>query len=267
MPKAVKVRVISLKSATDRRIRVESELNKLGIDFTFFDAFRGNCPTTSKPYTEEEQRSIYRFKAYFGRAWQLNSAEIGCATSHLAVLEEFINEGEQWLCVLEDDIRVKDPDTLIEILCKPEKFIPNANFAYLGAFRRTNCQSRLTSIKYRVKAVVKMACIGFKITGSQHDNLLHIYQSIAENIGHAKVNSDSDIFLSAGMHDGAHAYIINKTAAKVILQWNRNVAFSADETLNFLSFSGLLNMVLPKKEVVAQDTSLPSQLNHLIHLR
>ena len=96
----MKIKVISLESATDRRSSIERQFRRLDTKFDFFDAV---TPETSAihihGYDEQE------FITNCGRA--ATDAEIACYASHLALWRRCVEENESFL-ILEDDAHLDE---------------------------------------------------------------------------------------------------------------------------------------------------------------
>jgi glycosyl transferase family 25 len=86
-----------LKSSTARRQQIDARLQNLGIDYHFFDAIDGHLLSA-----KELERLAPPSSLLFDRS--LTSGEIGCATSHFAVIRQFVGEEYDFACVLEDDV-------------------------------------------------------------------------------------------------------------------------------------------------------------------
>lgn len=93
----VPVVVLNLKSSTARRQQIDARLQNLGIDYHFFDAIDGRLLSA-----KELERLAPPSSLLFDRS--LTSGEIGCATSHFAVIRQFVSEEYDFACVLEDDV-------------------------------------------------------------------------------------------------------------------------------------------------------------------
>ena len=93
----VPVVVLNLKSSTVRRQQIDARLQNLGIDYHFFDAIDGHLLSA-----KELERLAPPSSLLFDRS--LTSGEIGCATSHFAVIRQFVGEEYDFACVLEDDV-------------------------------------------------------------------------------------------------------------------------------------------------------------------
>jgi len=93
----VPVVVLNLKSSTARRQQIDARLENLGIDYHFFDAIDGRLLSG-----KELERLAPPSSLLFDRS--LTLGEIGCATSHFAVIHQFAGEDNDFVCVLEDDV-------------------------------------------------------------------------------------------------------------------------------------------------------------------
>jgi glycosyl transferase family 25 len=93
--------VISLKSSTDRRARIQNELEALGFAFRFVDGIdlRNTDIRNHSDYDGERRR------LYFGR--DLEPGELGCLLSHREVYRIMVNENIPRALVLEDDARLE----------------------------------------------------------------------------------------------------------------------------------------------------------------
>ena len=116
----MRIAVISLKTAEDRRHSVSEQLNRLGLDFEFFDALDASTPIPS------------HFVEFDARAYSLNSqrnplpGEIGCYASHLSLWKRCATSGEPML-ILEDDFEALpgfvEAIPVIELLLAEHDFI------------------------------------------------------------------------------------------------------------------------------------------------
>ncbi len=106
--------VISLKDATERRKLMAQQLEKLGIEFEFLDAFWG-----ADYYDDEKFFSKQLSKHYEKRL--LSPGEVGCALSHLAIYKKIIEENIPYALIFEDDA-VISPD-ILKVLPEIEKNI------------------------------------------------------------------------------------------------------------------------------------------------
>jgi glycosyl transferase family 25 len=93
----IPVVVLNLKSSTARRQQIDARLENLGIDYHFFDAIDGRLLSA-----KELERLAPPSSLLFDRS--LTPGEIGCATSHFAVIHQFAGEDNDFVCVLEDDV-------------------------------------------------------------------------------------------------------------------------------------------------------------------
>lgn len=94
----MRVFVISLERARQRREHVANQLGRLGMRFEFFDAVDGAS------LSEDGVRSVYSDERARQTFWgPLNRGEIGCALSHIAIWKTIVAEQVAHALVLEDD--------------------------------------------------------------------------------------------------------------------------------------------------------------------
>ena len=104
--------VISLKSSTDRRARIQGELEALGFAFRFVDGIDlRDTDIRNHPDYDGARRRMY-----FGR--DLEPGELGCLLSHREVYRRIVDEEIPCALVLEDDARLEAdlPQVLISII-------------------------------------------------------------------------------------------------------------------------------------------------------
>ena len=95
--------VINLPEVTDRAARITRHLGRLGVDFSFIEASRGDALSS----TELEARvDVPVLEDRIGRP--VSAPEIGCALSHRDALTRLIESGERCAVILEDDARLAD---------------------------------------------------------------------------------------------------------------------------------------------------------------
>lgn len=111
----VKVFVISLKSSIERRGRILSRLEQLGMECEFVDGIDlRNADIFCHPRYDGEKRRLY-----FGR--DLQPGELGCLLSHRMVYEIMVARAVPHALVLEDDAGLEDdlPDVLDQLIQSP----------------------------------------------------------------------------------------------------------------------------------------------------
>lgn len=86
-----KIYVLSLKRNIDRRILIAERLNKVGIDFEFFDACDGQV---LNHLWKKLDNSHFTTQNY-----------VACSISHLSIYNDAISRGFNRVLILEDDIK------------------------------------------------------------------------------------------------------------------------------------------------------------------
>jgi glycosyl transferase family 25 len=97
----MKVFVISLKRAKERRAAAAQQLQRAGVDFCFFDAVDGADSVGA--YSKRIHRRLFRLNALRDPL----ASEIGCYASHLALWRKCM-ELQAPILVLEDDFQLED---------------------------------------------------------------------------------------------------------------------------------------------------------------
>lgn len=94
-PFNLKIVVISLKRATDRRVAVEKQFSGMNLDWEFLDATDGyQYQPSAKEY---DAKKVQKLQGY-----QITPAEIGCFVSHRSAWEMCLSEQRPTL-IFEDD--------------------------------------------------------------------------------------------------------------------------------------------------------------------
>lgn len=103
---------ISDKNNVPRREHVQEQCDKIGLEPIFFDAIMGK-------ELSKEELSMVTCENNF-----LTESEIGCALSHIGVLNRFLSTDEKSVVVFEDDIVFSEYLTL-DMLQKLKAFVEN----------------------------------------------------------------------------------------------------------------------------------------------
>ena len=93
----MKIFIISLKHALDRRQAIAKELDGLGIQFEFVDAVVG----ADIDLYDAKVINLAKIQKFLGR--NITNGEIGCALSHASIYQKMIDEKISDAIVLEDD--------------------------------------------------------------------------------------------------------------------------------------------------------------------
>jgi len=93
----VKIAVINLEDAAERRRSVSAALGALGLAFELRRAVDGRRLTP-------EQEALVDYAAIRRDGWPVKAGALGCWLSHRALLEEMVRDGPEVMAVLEDDI-------------------------------------------------------------------------------------------------------------------------------------------------------------------
>lgn len=123
---ALRVLVITLPDAQERREQIRQLLTALGLPFEFFPGVDGRAfDVAAHPAYDSARR-----RRAFGR--DLTSGEIGCLLSHRAVYEKMLAESLDEVLVLEDDVLL-GPDFLRVLAALRDCPVPYDMVRFLGA--------------------------------------------------------------------------------------------------------------------------------------
>lgn len=108
----MKIHVISLANAHQRRQHITQEFGKHGVDFEFFDAITpSQVPLLAQKFSINIQNS------------ELTSGELACLFSHVSLWQKAKDENIEHLAVFEDDVYLGENTKLF---LGNESWIPNA---------------------------------------------------------------------------------------------------------------------------------------------
>lgn len=128
----MKIYVINLPRASDRRAHIVSSLNKFNVEYEIFSAVDGNKDPS---YRERFYSSQLRMLCY---ARPLSNSQIGCFASHYELWKKCI-ELDQPILVLEDDIELASNfDALIQFAA--QKIERYRYIRLWGVFERPSSQ-------------------------------------------------------------------------------------------------------------------------------
>lgn len=211
--------VINLPKDTDRRIFMETQLQKVGISYDIMEAVLGTSDKVSYEYDDVIA------KKENGKS--LSLGERGCAISHKMIYEKIVSDHIPYALILEDDAVL--PENFKSVV---EHEIANRNkkwdmllFEYLP-----------TGIVY-VKAWIKGSWINSKknplfflyaLCKAPYMVFITLYETIQKSF--AKKNPGPRIFLRPLYH--ASAYILTEEGARKMLKLTSPVRFSADRLPN-----------------------------------
>ncbi|AFJ48926.1 glycosyltransferase family 25 protein [Shimwellia blattae] len=94
---SIPVYVVSLKRDVARRDKICADFAAIGVEFEFFDAVDAKSP---------ERYQVIQQARSTGRGSVMSDGEIACALSHQYLYQKLLDEGHDWVVVLEDDVIV-----------------------------------------------------------------------------------------------------------------------------------------------------------------
>lgn len=119
------VYVISLSRDTNRRPKITAELERIGVDFTFFDAVDAK---------DEKNIECINMMKGSGDGSVMTNGEIACTLSHQRIYEEIVSQNNEWAIILEDDVIIDErfKDLLVSLNNGEYNKLSNDNLYLLG---------------------------------------------------------------------------------------------------------------------------------------
>jgi len=111
----MRIFLLNLRSAIERKQRIVGQLNKLGLPFELFEAVYG------KEVPDETAALYYDMEFYHNRPKFYTPGQVGCTLSHYFIYKKIVEEKIPVTFVLEDDMVLTDD--LPEVLNAIEKQI------------------------------------------------------------------------------------------------------------------------------------------------
>ncbi|MDR9424093.1 MAG: glycosyltransferase family 25 protein [Marinobacter sp.] len=96
----VKIFVVSLKSALERRNHIQQQFDTIGVPFRFFDAVDGRVDQHPVFEQYDEKKGLRR------KGYSLTAGELGCFTSHYSLWQKCVELNEP-IVVIEDDAELE----------------------------------------------------------------------------------------------------------------------------------------------------------------
>ena len=233
--------VITIERNIDRQVRMTNLLKLFGLAFSFIFGIDGR-KISDKDLNNviDAEKSKKRLK------YDLSKNEIACSLSHINALKTFLeNDKLDYALFLEDDISISNLESLeaaVKLMPKPSEW----DLLYLG-YQQMN-------MKMPLKIYLKWLLV-YPILNS-----LRLKQYDLQKIKRIFGRPYNDYWFRAGYHNNAHAYIVSKSAAKKIINYNTPVFLQADVVLMDMIVEGKLRAFALNKPVFYQSDYLPSSI-------
>ena len=227
--------VVTIKRNLDRQTRMTKLLNKHNLQFSFIEGEDGE---QLDPGKLKQVFDANKSRARLGH--DVTKNEIACSLSHIKALKTFLEDDKQdYALFLEDDISISNIESLetsVKLMPKPKEW----DLLYLG-YQQMNMKMPLNiHLKWLLALKLK-----------RYD-----LQKIKRIFGRPYNN----YWFRAGSHNNTHAYIVSKSAAKKIIDYNTPVFLQADVVLMDMIVEGKLRAFGLNKPVFYQSDDLPSSI-------
>ena len=233
--------VVTIKRNLDRQVRMTKLLNKHNLQFSFIEGVDG------EQLDKEKSRQFFdedKSRARLG--YDVTKNEIACSLSHIKALKIFLeNEKQDYALFLEDDISISNFESLeaaVKLMPKPNEW----DLLYLG-YQQMNIKMPLN---------IYLKCLlAYPVL-----NALKLKRYDLQKIKRIFGRPYNNYWFRAGSHNNAHAYIISKSAAKKIIDYNTPVFLQADVVLMDMIVEGKLRAFALNKPVFHQSSDLASSI-------
>ena len=235
--------VVTIKRNSERQHKISSLLNQYNLLFSFIEGVDG------EQLDSEKLKQVFdRHKSNQRLGYDLTKNEIACSLSHIKALKIFIEDDKQdYVLILEDDIVILNLDTYYDALENlPDKM--NWDVLYFGYQNKNNKMPFSVFIKWKF---IYPVLIFFKIKNYYLKKIRLIFDS-----------SYNKHWMRLGSHNGAYAYIVNKKAARKIIDYNTPLFVQADVVLMDLILRGEINAFGLKKTVFEPNFEIESSIGN-----
>jgi glycosyl transferase, family 25 len=96
----MKIYVISLERATERRLSIKNQMAKLNLEYEIIDAVDGRT-MNDQDIQKAVDENVYNW--YKTESW-MPCGVIGCTLSHVKFFEKFLESNSDWAVIIEDDV-------------------------------------------------------------------------------------------------------------------------------------------------------------------
>lgn len=235
--------VITIKRNTERQSRITKILNDHSLNFSFVYGVDGQ---ELKPKEVETVFDAEISKKRLGYA--LTKNEIACSLSHIKALKSFLEDDKQdYALILEDDIEISNLDVWPQaVVCLPHK--NKWDVLYLGYQNKNHIMPLPVLVKWRfiypVLNFLKIKRYNLKKIRLTFDRLYNKH------------------WIQLGAHNGAYAYLVNKNAAKKIIEYNTPLSVQADVVLMDLIIKGKINAFGLSKTIFEPNFEIQSSIGN-----
>jgi glycosyl transferase, family 25 len=228
-----KIYVITLKRAADRQEMIRSHLE--GLDYTFFfgqDKLELDIPALERESVYNEKLAITNSR--YNKP--MTPGQIGCACSHVKVYEDIIKNNYGKTLILEDDVIV-DFTNMAHFNFIIKELPANWNLLYLGYSNKT-----ISPLKRKMKQLAYHVQHKLGLLNWNHTQIANLFPKKYSN--HLQI---------AGYHDCTHAYCLTPGGAKILLDQQTPVSFTADNLLAHCISNKMMHAFISIKTLFNQD--------------
>ena len=235
------IHVITIERNIDRQVRMTNLLGNHNLKFSFIEGIDGEQLDPGKlKQVFDGNKSRSRL------GYDMTKNEVACSLSHIKALKTFLeNDKQDYALILEDDIVITNFNSLKDAM----DLLPNKmqwDLLYLG-YQDMNKRMPVI-IKFKYHFIYPIL------------NFLKLKRYDLKKIKRIFGRPHNTFWFRAGSHNNAHAYIVSKSAAKKIIDYNTPVFSQADVVLMDMIVEGKLKAFGLNKSVFYQSSDLASSI-------
>jgi GR25 family glycosyltransferase involved in LPS biosynthesis len=168
--------------------------------------------------------------------------------SHMKALSTFLATEEEFALILEDDFEIKvGREKFYEMLATSDAF----DFLQIG-FLVTNAIDAIQFIFHNLKDFFLKTLNKFSKTSMPFSQFIRSKYLVYDQ------DETHVLIVKHNVRAGAHAYVVNREFAQVLLQLNRPIIFSTDQFYISLATMRSFKMARVRKSIVSQSSSQSS---------
>lgn len=243
----MKIFVINLKKRTDRRLSMETQLEREGLEYEII--------TAREPQDISKEEVSLNYNT--GAVYQPN--EIACSASHKTVYRKIIDQGIDKAMIMEDDVVL--PHGFKKIIEKMNEGMgidtdwlqidyPSFGFGFLTSWLINYKRMFRLNFYYVVKFFIKFPAV---CVFSVYEEIIKMYVRLFCKEGFKVCSSYRDMYF-------ASCYIVTQKSAKMLHGAQTPISYTADRLPNVLKKDGFIVRALIPRLVYQDNEKFSSDL-------
>ena len=244
-----KIYIITLDHSQENYDLIADKLSNLGlsdsVEYKIVKGHNGSKDPLPDDFNVYDNWKIPSTNEWYNR--EVSDSEIGCAISHINCWRNILKDNVDAALILEDDVEISNLDLWPQaVVCLPHK--NKWDVLYLGYQNKNHIMPLPVLVKWRfiypVLNFLKIKRYNLKKIRLTFDRLYNKH------------------WIQLGAHNGAYAYLVNKNAAKKIIEYNTPLFVQADVVLMDLIIKGKINAFGLSKTIFEPNFEIQSSIGN-----